>query len=146
VISVLGKPLASLFDRAAAGDADAQSGLVQYSLDRIREGAVTFQHGVCVAEAFARMAAVHRRPADLMCLAGVLMYAAQVASDRGDAEDSMAHQAEAIAVLSDLADQGDEDAALAVQEVSAVLSPPAIIRAADLLRANRAQSGCKGAI
>jgi hypothetical protein len=108
----------ALLQQAARGDVDAQAQMVQATLALIAEGKTTFPEGVRAAEWWARLAAVHGRHNDRMILAGVLMYAAQVSIDQEEEEMSLLYQAEALLVLNDLADDGDEKAALFAQCVA----------------------------
>jgi hypothetical protein len=107
MIPLAGHPAtADLLTRAAKGDVDAQAALVDHAYGMFAEGQVTFAHAVQVAEAWARLAAVHRRSRDLLVLAGVLMHSAQVSHDAGDEDTHLDHVCESVFVLDDLVDQG----------------------------------------
>jgi hypothetical protein len=67
----------------------------------------------------------------------VLMYAAQVSIDQEEEEMSLLYQAEAMLVLNDLADEGDEKAALLIQRVAEELPPAATQLAMDVERMAR---------
>jgi hypothetical protein len=127
----------ALLTRAAHGDADAQAQMVQATLALIAEGRTSFPEGVRAAEWWARLAAVHGRHNDRMILAGVLMYAAQVSIDQEEEAMSLLYQAEAMLVLNDLADEGDEKAALLIQRVAEELPPEASQLAMDVERMAR---------
>jgi hypothetical protein len=127
----------ALLQQAARGDADAQAQMVQATLQLIAEGKTSFPEGVRAAEWWARLAAVHGRHNDRMILAGVLMYAAQVSIDQEEEEMSLLYQAEAMLVLNDLADEGDEKAALLIQRVAEELPPAATQLAMDVERMAR---------
>jgi hypothetical protein len=127
----------ALLTRAAHGDADAQAQMVQATLQLIAEGRTSFPEGVRAAEWWARLAAVHGRHNDRMILAGVLMYAAQVSIDQEEEALSLLYQAEAMLVLNDLADEGDEKAALLIQRVAEELPPEATLLAMDVERMAR---------
>ena len=128
---------ADILTRAAKGDADAQSQMVQSTLQLIVDGKTSFPEGVRAAEWWARLAAVHGRHQDRMILASVLMYAAQVSIDQDEEEMSLLYQAEAILVLNDLADEGDEKAAMFIQRVTDELPPEATQLAMHVERAAR---------
>jgi hypothetical protein len=72
-----------------------------------------------------------------MILAGVLMYAAQASIDQDEEALSLLYQAEAMLVLNDLADEGDEKAALLIQRVAEELPPEASQLAMDVERMAR---------
>jgi hypothetical protein len=127
----------ALLTRAARGDADAQAQMVQATLQLIAEGRTSFPEGVRAAEWWARLAAVHGRHNDRMILAGVLMYAAQASIDQDEEALSLLYQAEAMLVLNDLADEGDEKAALLIQRVAEELPPEASQLAMDVERMAR---------
>jgi len=129
---------ADLLSRAACGDADAQAGMVDATLRLVIAGETAFGEGVRAAEWWARLAAVHGRPKDLMSLASVLMYAAQVAVDEGEDRRSIAYQAEAILVLNGLADDGDEEAGMFLQQTADLLPPESTLLAANVERFVRA--------
>lgn len=77
---------------------------------------------VSAAVGWARGAASHGHPGDILRLAGILMLrAASVEDDR----ESLAHQAEALMVLNDLADTGNEDAAQLIYQVAGNVEPEA---------------------
>lgn len=126
---------------AARGDRAAQSAMVGVCLANQLHGIPTSEFSAA-AEAFARLASSHGQAEDQLVLAGVLYLRAHCAAQRGDLALQAAYLFEASAIfdatsewsdgeavqflagmLTGLADQGVEDAAVRLNELMGKLSP-----------------------
>jgi hypothetical protein len=125
---------ADLLRRAATGELEAQSGLVDLAYAQHAAGEVGFPQAVHVAEAFARMAAAHGRPADMRKLAVVLMDAVIVSLGAGDTRAVDNYLVEATALLDDLADEGDDEAGAMLLQTRDAIGSDLMSQVADLVR------------
>lgn len=142
---VLVEPAAAdLLTRAAKGDVQAQSGLVDYCLAKIDSGEGFPSLGYAMAELAARLAAAHGDRLHRRRLAHVLILSTGHAYQVGDFGGGAAHQSEAIAILNELADEGDEQAA---QELIGLVesSPPALVAFAGRLTRKAVMRGTTNA-
>ncbi|TZG25887.1 hypothetical protein [Sphingomonas montanisoli] len=126
--------IADLLKRAASGDMQAQRDLVDHALQRTAEGYVTTDHGIAVAEAFARMAATHGGRKEQLLLSSVLFLMSAVYAQRDEIDAAAEKQAEAVAFISDLADHGDEEAANQLQVYAHTIDPGVLIAASDWVK------------
>ena len=127
---------AAMISRAAKGDPDAQGAIADWAMEMADKQAMPFGHCAHLAEAFARMAASHGRPDDRLRLGRALLYAAQDAGNVADRLSAQSHQAEALALFNELADEGHEDAEGLLQSAADLMSPGVIANAGRLRRAN----------
>jgi hypothetical protein len=109
--------------KAAHGDLEAQRALADFALHKIREGDrapfVTLQEGLC----FARMAMAHGEPQDRRRVYDMLGLGSLLATDP---REKLECDAEAIALMADLADQGSEEAGRAMIPLADWSSPEAL--------------------
>jgi hypothetical protein len=115
--------MSNLLFLAANGNADAQAELASKAMEAAANGPAVVAEAMTAAEIWARMAASHGRPNDLLQLAGLLFCRAGMSIERGDEAAAAMQQAEAVSILSEGADLGDEYAADALNVVSDVLEP-----------------------
>lgn len=99
-----------LFALAAKGDVDAQAQLSALALQTVDYG-VPKREALCGAEILCRMAASQGRVRDRMTLCGVLMLRAADIREAGDLERARRLEAEGLDLLSDLASEGNQEAA-----------------------------------
>jgi hypothetical protein len=130
--------IAALLRRAAAGEVEAQSGLVDLAYAQHAAGEVGFPQAVFVAEAYARMAAAHGRPSDLRKLAIVLMDAVIVSLGAGDTRAVDSYLVEATALLDDLADEGDDEAGAMLLRTRDAIGGDLMAQVVELVRQVRA--------
>jgi hypothetical protein len=105
-----------VFDGAAAGDLASIQGLVEISMEEALAKADDDPYAiVCAAEtlAFARICASHRLPSDVRKLAAALCLTSDRTRQIGYIEAADNLMGDAIAILEQLADEGDVLAALA---------------------------------
>lgn len=103
--------LGLLYRRAGQGDVDAQSDLVVIAMDMPSDGVCTEEEATCGAEILARIAATHGRADDLFRLAGILLLRSDFVAEKGEKERAEVFVGEAICILGSLAKKGDADAA-----------------------------------
>lgn len=125
---------AEMITRAAKGDVDAQGTLADWAMQCADEKSAPFGHCAHLAEAFARMAASHGGALDRLRLARALIYAAEDATNVADLHSAHSHQAEALALLNELADEGDDQAVHALQAAAESWPAAALASAARLRR------------
>lgn len=113
-----------LHARAARGDVTAQRVLAALALDNLIEGRVETESGFQLAEHWARLAAAHGLPEDLNALSTLLLARSGFVEGVNEhLADLMA--AEAVSLLNNSADQGDEGAADCLANVGTALRPAA---------------------
>ena len=118
--------------RAAKGDADAQAGLADWCLEQAtRTGHIT--QALAMAEFSARLAASQGAAEHRHSLARLLVRSSDHAFEIGDLHSGTSHRAEAIALLDELADEGNEEAAQEFIELVGD-SPPELVAFAGRLR------------
>ena len=125
--------LHGLLERAAFGECEAQAQLANNALEMGVAGSLGIAEAISSAEIFARMAATHRRPNDTVRLAGILMLRASMVDD-GCENEAACISAEALSILSALADEGHEEAAVFVQQIADALPPELTCLAANMDR------------
>jgi len=123
-----------LIGRAGAGDVDAQASLVDLALRRAADSSAPISQCAAVAEVMARMAASHGRREDQYRLVAALRLASQAELAAGQLGVSLGYEAEALAILNEMADAGDEEAADLIQSTGDDLSPTVLYYAGQLRR------------
>jgi len=127
MIGISGDPEGvALLHAAASGDVGAVRALVWHASDLANQGQVTPDRALVFAEPFARMAAVKGDSSDQLMLAYVVSLLAEVARGEGRDTDAVCLQAEYIALLNDLADQGNETASTQLSVSGGDLDPRAL--------------------
>lgn len=123
----------ALISRAALGDADAQGELVDMALKQAAASIAPLSQCAAIAEVMARMAASHGRREDQYRLVAALRLCSQAELSAGQLGRSLGYEAEALAILNELADAGDEEAADLIQLAGDAL-PPSVLHYAGQLR------------
>jgi hypothetical protein len=108
IVSAPAEP--SLLTLAAMGDREAQSAFAVDILEWGNQGLIRPLEAWAGVELLTRLAAVHREPADVRALASVLFLRGAWEREHGVAEVADNLEAEAIQILDDLANQGDDEA------------------------------------
>ncbi len=134
------RAIADVLTKAAKGDVRAQDALTTLAFAQVEAGSVSAAHGLAVAEAWARLAASHGGSAERLRLAGVLLLMAGMAEQHGQADHSFHAQVEAVAIISDLADEGHEEAARQLQMHAHEVTPQVLAGANRWLREDAAHS------
>lgn len=156
----MSETLQELHARAARGDASAQSDLVLAVMQLAHEARMEVDEAATIAEPLARLAAAHGAESDRVTLLGVLLLRAGLMQKMGrpDREaiymDEIAALSEALiaegnrdaartwaAILSGLADDGDETAAARLAALADELGPDVLKEAAFLDRLFNAPAG-----
>lgn len=108
---------------AAKGDRQAQAALVGHTIACADQGASSA--GVCLgaAEVFARMAASHGRIEDRRRLSSVLLICASREARAGNFAADQTYQIEALALIDQLANEGDELSANHLVQYGAAFAP-----------------------
>lgn len=126
--------IAGMMHRAARGARWAQAAMRGLAFEQFNRGVVSWSHAVYVAEVWARLAAAHGCADDRLKLAAALICASGVANDDGKRLDAIDYQAEALAILEDMARDGCEDAAQWLQATADAVTPEALQLAEAMLR------------
>jgi hypothetical protein len=126
-------PFEDVLKLASAGSRDAQAALSNAALDAISSGLLTRDdqiEALAAAEIWSRLAAAHGRTGDLLHLAGVLFCRSALLSTVGLDERMPADdfQAEAVALVAEAAERGDEDGATYLNLASDAVAPEVIER------------------
>jgi len=132
---------ADILVRAAKGDSEAQAELVDLCLYKIDVEQRSPSLGYAMAELAARLAAAHGDIRNRLRLAHVLIRASAHAYGVGAFEDGASHHAEAIALFNELADEGDEEAAHALNAIVEASPPEMVAFAGKLKRRSVPQGG-----
>lgn len=122
---------------ASRGDLSAFRQLVQLGLGAGISGQISPQHALWGVEMAARMAAAHGQDQDRMCLAGLLFSMSAVEQDMNES-DGFAYEAEALAILNSLADEGNEAAADYLQQIAGLVKPEILTGANEIVRRAKA--------
>lgn len=134
---------AHMLDLAARGDAEAQMRLAQYCLDAAERDADFVSEAFPMAEMAARMASAHGARETRLFLSEVLNARACHFMKVGEIEMMAKYQAESLAILNELADQGDQEAEqLLLDQVETTI--PEIVAIARRMR-RKATSGMANA-
>jgi hypothetical protein len=124
----------ALLAEAAKGDVSAQRGLIWRASELANQGRVTPDRALVFAEPFARMAAWTGEEGDTLMLAYIVGSLSELAAREGRETDAVRLQAEYIALLDGLADQGSEPAATQLTVSGPGLDPRALKLARSLPR------------
>lgn len=119
---------------ASQGDHGAQALMVDHVIACANAGLVPVVAALASAEAFARMAALSGEVCHRQKLGGVLFWQAQHCHDARDLVRCQVYQIEAVAIMSRLADEGDEHSAALLTAYAEVFDPKILKLADDLLR------------
>jgi hypothetical protein len=119
----------SLMRRAACGCLQSQRELVMDWLLAAQTGGVTWSEGIRQAEHFARLAAAHGELQDHGRLLSILGLRADDLRSLGDEASRRAIEAEGIAIVSVLADEGNEDAAGILATLGDAADPEMMVHA-----------------
>jgi len=129
----------ALFALAARGDLEAQRKLLAVAVDAAHNGQITYTHAIWGSQILARMAAAHGHAEDRLYLASILFHLAAIDRETGGSCVS-GYQAEGLAILNTLADEGDEKAAEWLNHAVAAL-PTETVAAAEEIGRHVAASG-----
>jgi hypothetical protein len=124
----------ALMIEAAKGSREAQSALIDLTLDYLFVPEETCRRACMVAEVFARLAAAHGDPDDELRLAHLLFISAKVASNVGDQGDAERLAVDGLMICNRLADQGNDKALSMLVNISKDLTPYALGIAAEMCR------------
>lgn len=144
---------AELLSLAASGDPEAQHALAVHSINCGSAGVCPPVEAEVAAEMFARLASSSGQPRHRIMLAGVLLVRARSVGNAGDTQRCANFQQEAVAVLegltaegnraaashlaallSTLADEGDEEAAAKLNNLSDLMGPKLMAEAVSIER------------
>lgn len=120
--------------RAAVGDPDAQASLANAIIEAAETGSAAMAECVAMAELMGRMVAVHGRPGDKRILVQALLLASMYTAQIKNWDRTAAYEAEVIALLNELADEGDEEAGEMLQMAADVVPAELLTVAAKLRR------------
>jgi len=132
---------------AAQGDISAQSLMVEHVLACGNDGDVPVGIALGAAEAFARLAAESGLVAERRRLCGVLLIMSDNLWNGGFVERSRIYQGEALAIMSTLADEGDEYSATLLSQFAEHFSPQILKLADQIIRGGerpKPDEGCSG--
>jgi hypothetical protein len=114
----------ALLERAAKGDADAQSELSLLAVGMTDRGTVGVIAGLASAEIFARMACISGETLARRKRLGAILYLqSKYARELGDAKEAQNYQVQAIVHATKLADEGDEESAALVSALASEMTP-----------------------
>ena len=119
-------PHSKLFELSARGDKIAQGALAAEILLLGDQGHFRPLEAWGAVEVLARLAAVHGDPVDRRGLASVLFLRGEWEKQHGCAHRAINFQAEAVQILNQLADEGDEDAAATLNLAGSIAEPAAM--------------------
>lgn len=123
-----------VLELAGKGDHAAQARMVDHIIGCIIADQVPVAVALGAAEAFARMAAADNSISNRRKLGGLLLWQAQNLWSSGYHDRSAVYQAEAVANLNSLADDGDENAAELLANCAGSFSADILKVAAELCR------------
>ena len=123
-----------VLDLAAKGDHAAQAYMVDHVIACANAGLIPIATALGSAEAFARMAATSGEIRHRQKLGGLLLWQSEHFRNIGMSAQSDIYQVEAVAMMTRLADEGDEDCAALLSTCADAFSPKILKLADDLLR------------
>lgn len=124
---------------AAAGDRDAQVLLLDQFIDSAEAGTAPLGECAAMAELMGRLLVTHGRAADQYALIRALRLASEYQMSVRNVVRAAGYEAEVVALLNEMADDGDEDAGSILQMAADAL-PPELLSFAGRLKP-RAPSG-----